>query len=370
MRALTLLSSRYCATLTGVTLASHSPGARFARTGRVLAAVAALAVAPALGACGERQDGTGTPRQQEVSVVLDVPANANHVGLLTAIADGSFDGAGLKVTTSVGESASDPLAGVASGKAQFAISHAPELLIARTKGQDLVAVAAIVQRPLTSLMATGDRPVDPRKLEGSRIGTGGLAFQDGFLDEILSSAGVDTSKVKVTDVGYGFSGAMTGKKVDATLGAYWNIEGVSLRKAGDRPRTLPVDRAGVPPYNELVLVAREETVKGDGPLVRRFVQALQRGTLAADNDPQAAVATLRGAAPKTGSREAKATVEATLPLLLPTDSRRPFGWMSPERWQALSEWMVRRDLLKPGSDPVAALTNEYLPGEGVPPPED
>ncbi|MFM9164447.1 MAG: ABC transporter substrate-binding protein [Solirubrobacterales bacterium] len=331
--------------------------------------MAAAAMALGLAACGERQDGTGTPRQQDVSVVLDVPTNANHVGLVEAIDSGSFKGAGLSVTTSVAPQPSGTLQELASGRADFAISHAPQLLIERAGGQDLVAVAAIVQRPLTSLMSVGDRPVDPRKLEGSKVGTGGLGFQQGFLDEILSSAGVDTSKVKVADVGYGLSKAMTTKRVDATLGAYWNIEGVELRQARKRPRTLPVDRAGVPSYNELVLVAREQTARNQGPLVRRFVQALQRGTAAARSNPEAAAKALQDAAPGTGSREARATVEATLPLLFPSDARRPFGWMNPDRWQSLSDWMVRRDLLKAGSEPLAALTNEYLPGEGVPPPD-
>ena len=335
------------------------------------AALVALALAGlALAGCGNRQDPGGTPRQRAVTVVLDVPPNANHAGLLTAAQDGSFRAAGLAVTASAAEDPSAPLAMVASGKAQFAISHAPELLIGRADGQELVAVAAIVQRPLTALMTTGDRPVDPRKLEGSKVGTGGLAFQDGLLDEILSSAGVDTSTVKVDDVGYRFSQAMTGRKVDATMGAYWNIEGTELRLAGKRPRTLPVDRAGVPAYNELVLVAREETVRGDGPLVRRFIQALQRGTLAARQDPSVAGKALMDASPSTSRREAAATIERTLPLLLPGDRRHPFGWMNPDRWQALSGWMVRRDLLKAGSEPLAALTNEFLPGEGVPPPEN
>jgi putative hydroxymethylpyrimidine transport system substrate-binding protein len=369
MRALTLLSSRLCATLTSVTLASRPPNHRQARAGRALAALLVLSVTLGLAACGERQDGTGKPRQQELSVVLDTAPNANHVGLVEAIGDGSFRAAGLEVSTSVAPGPAGTLQEVASGRADFAISHAPQLLIERSGGQDLVAVAAIVQRPLTSLMSTGDTPVDPRKLEGSRIGTGGLDFQEGFLDEILSSAGVDTSKVKVVDVGYGLAKAMTSKRVDATIGAYWNVEGIELRQARKRPRTLPVDRAGVPSYNELVLVAREQTVRNDGPLVRRFVQALQRGSAAARSNPAAAAQALRDAAPGTSAREARATVEATLPLLFPSDSRRPFGWMNPDRWQSLSDWMIRRDLLKPGSEPLAALTNEYLPGEGVPPPE-
>lgn len=369
MRALTLLSSRFCATLVGVTLASHPSGNRAPAVRRAAAVAAAVSVALALGACGERQDGSGKPRAQQLSVVLDVPINANHVGLLEAVDDGSFLAAGLSVTTSVAPKPSGALQALASGRADLAVSHAPQLLIERSDGQELVAVAALVQRPLTALMSTGGTPVDPRRLEGARVGTGGLAFQQGFLDEILSSAGVDSSRVKQVDVGYGFSRAMTTGRVDATLGAYWNIEGVELRQARKRPRTLSVDRAGVPSYNELVLVAREQTVRNEGPLLRRFVQALQRGTTAARRDPAAAAQALEDAAPNTGSREARATVEATLPLLFPSDTRRPFGWMNPDRWQSLSDWMVRRDLLGPGSEPLAAFTNEYLPGEGVPPPE-
>lgn len=337
---------------------------------RPAAIAALLACALTLAACGERQDGSGTPARQAVSVILDVPANANHSGLLAGIEDGSFSQAGMEVSTVTAPTPAEPLPMLSGGKADFAISHAPELLIARSQGEKLVAVAAIIQRPLTSLMAVGDRPVDPRKLEGAKIGTGGLEFQDGFLDEILSSAGVDTSTVKVSDVGYGLSRAMTRKKVDATMGAYWNIEGTELRQDGKRPRTMPVDRAGVPTYNELVLVATEETVRSRGPLVRRFVQALQRGSASVRQDPKAGAAALVAASPGTSRKAAAATVEKTVPLMFPSDGRRPYGWMNPDRWQALSDWMVKRDLLKPGSEPLAALTNEFLPGEGVPPPEN
>lgn len=341
-----------------------SPKARIALLGCAVLAVLAA------GGCGERQDGDGRPDRQTASVILDVPANANHAGLLAAVDDGSFSNAGLAVSTMTAPSPSEPLAMLAAGKADFAISHEPELLIARSRGEKVVAVAAMIQRPLTSLMTVGDRPVDPRKLEGSKVGTGGLEFQDGFLDEILSSAGVDTSTVKVSDVGYGFSKAMTTRKVDATLGAYWNVEGTELRQAGKRPRVLRVDRAGIPTYNELVLVATEETVRSRGPLVRRFVQALQRGSAEVRDNPAKGAAALRAASPRTSRKAAQATVTATVPLMFPSGTARPFGWMDPDRWQALSAWMVRRDLLRPGSEPLAALTNEFLPGEGVPPPEE
>ena len=49
---------------------------------------------------------------------------------------------------------------------------------------------------------------------------------------------------------------MLTRKVDATLGAFWNYEGVQLQRAGKRPHIIRVDQAGVPTYNELVLAAR------------------------------------------------------------------------------------------------------------------
>ena len=47
-----------------------------------------------------------------------------------------------------------PIKQVAAGRADLAISYEPEVFLAREQGLPVVAVAALVQRPLTSLMAT------------------------------------------------------------------------------------------------------------------------------------------------------------------------------------------------------------------------
>ncbi|MBJ7243628.1 MAG: ABC transporter substrate-binding protein, partial [Solirubrobacteraceae bacterium] len=185
-----------------------------------------------------------------------------------------------------------------------------------------------------------------------------------FLDQILSAAGVDTTSVKKVDVGFDLVRAMTSKRVDATLGAFWNIEGVQLRLAKKRPRVMPVDRAGVPPYDELVLVARNETVSRNGAMIRRFIGALQRGTKAAKANPAAGIKALRAAAPKLSKRDAAATVAATLPILFPA-ARRPFGWQEPSQWQTFADWMKRNELLATAVDSAQAYTNEFLPGEGL-----
>jgi len=331
---------------------------------RQLSIAAGLLAAATLTACGAKKDVVTSPSQHVVRVVLDYLPNADHVGLYTAQASGEFAKVGLNVKLITPSTPSEPLKLLASGGADLAISYEPELLIARDKGAAILAVGALAQRPLTSLMSVNDKTVDPRKLEGAKIGTAGIPYQDAYLDQILSASGVDTTSIKKVNVGFDLVPAMLSRRVDATLGAFWNIEGVQLRLAKKRPRIMPVDRAGVPPYDELVLAARNQTVSRNGAMIRRFIGALQRGTRAAKADPVAAVAALRAAAPKLSKRDAAATVAATLPLLFPA-ARKPFGWQEPSQWQIFADWMKRNELLATPVDSAQAFTNEFLPGEGL-----
>ncbi len=258
-----------------------------------------------------------------------------------------------------------PLKLLAAGRADIAISYEPEILLARDKNLEVLSIAAIAQRPLTSLMAVKGRTVDPAKLADKKVGTAGIPYQDAYLDQILEEAGVDPATVKRVNVGFNLVPAMLSGRVDATLGAFWNVEGVQLRLEGRRPRIAPVDELGVPTYDELVLAAGYDTVQRDGAVLRRFIQALQRGTRAAEADPQAAVAALRKASPDLSKRFAAASVEATLPVLFPEERSRPFGFQNLEQWQEYADWMRRNDLLTQPVDVGTVATNEFLPGEGL-----
>ncbi len=168
-----------------------------------------------------------------------------------------------------------------------------------------------------------------------------------------------------TNVGFDLVPAMLSKKVDATLGAYWNVEGVQLRLAGKRPRIIRMEQVGVPTYDELVVVARKDTLANRGDDVRAFVQALARGYAAARADPQAATDALVRAAPDLERRFALASVKASLPAFFPADASKPWGWQDPAAWQAYERWLFDNNQI--GVMPSAgatAYTNEFLAGQG------
>jgi putative hydroxymethylpyrimidine transport system substrate-binding protein len=331
---------------------------------RALAALAALAVLLGLSACGEKHDQVGASARRPLTLMLDYLPNPDHVGLYQALASDEFGKAGLDLHVQTPSDPAAPLKLVEAGKVDLAISYEPELLLARDKGAQLVSVAALVQEPLTSLMTLKKTVRSPTDLRGKRVGTAGIPYQSAYLTTILAHAGVPRSTVKETNVGFDLVPAMLSGKVDATLGAYWNVEGVQLARAHKHPRIIRMEQVGVPTYDELILVARKDTLANHGDEVRAFVQALARGYAAAQADPVAATAALVKANPDLDRGFALASVRASLPAFRPP-AGKPFGWQDPAQWEAYGNWMRAQNLLAtPPNAGAVALTNEFLAGEG------
>ncbi len=341
---------------------------RKSQPSRLLAGAATLvACALALGACGSKQDALSASGAKRFTVMLDFFPNADHAALYTAIAYGDFRGAGLDVQPQAPADPAEPLKLLAAGRVDMAISYEPELLLARDQGLKLVSIGALVQRPLTSIMALpGKHVARVSDLAGKRVGTAGIPYQAAELRTALLAAGVNPGTVREANVGFNLVPAMLSGKVDATLGGFWNYEAIQLRLQHKRPTVIPVDRAGVPSYDELVLVVREDEAHTRGQDLRAFMQALTRGERAVRADPAAASAILIGAYPSLEPKLQLESIRQTLPAALPADTSKPFGWQDPPAWATFAGWMFSHRLLQ--HDPTGGLppfTNEFLPGQGI-----
>jgi putative hydroxymethylpyrimidine transport system substrate-binding protein len=332
---------------------------------RRLLPVLLLVAALALAACGERKEPTAAPAaQKHLTLLLDWLPNADHAPIYAAQATGAFQRAGLDVRIQTPSDATSPLKLLAARRVDLAITYEPELLLARDKGQDLVGVGALVQRPLSSLISLKGKVKAPQDLAGKRVGITGLPSDDAALKAILDKAGVPRNRVKTVDVGFNLVPSLLSKKVDAILGAYWNIEAVQLERQHKDPTVIPIDQAGVPTYNELVFAARRDYVGEQGELVRRFMQALARGAQAMRDDPQVAVDALVSANKDLDRDTQLAMVRKSLPAFFPA-AGKPFGWMDPAQWTAYGDWMYQGKLLQNPTNAARALTNEFLPGQGL-----
>jgi putative hydroxymethylpyrimidine transport system substrate-binding protein len=320
----------------------------------------------ALAGCGQKEEvAAGTAAKPEkLTLVLDYFPNADHAGIYAAQAAGEFEKAGLDVEIVTPPDPAAPLKLLQAGKADLAVSYEPELLLARDKKADLVSVGALVQKPLTAVMAVGGRVRTANDLGGAKVGTAGIPYQSAYLRTITEAAGV--SPAKEINVGFNLTPAMLTKKVDATLGAFWNYEGTDLEQRGKQPTILRMEDLGVPTYNELILVARRKDLDAKGSArMRRFLLALTRGHEALRDDPDTAIDALLAANKDLERKLQGAVVQKTLPVFFPEDGGKPWGFQDPQEWKAYGDWMKKNGLVE--RDPLAdsALTNEFLPGQGL-----
>jgi putative hydroxymethylpyrimidine transport system substrate-binding protein len=336
-------------------------------TKRLILVIAALS-AVVLAGCGEKQETvTGSPSgAQQLTLMLDWFPNADHAGIYQALAEGDFSKAGLNVHVQVPSDPAAPLKLLAAGKVDAAISYEPEVLLARNQGLALVSVAAIVQRPLTSIVSIGSKHITTAaQLRGKRIGDAGIPYQHAYLTTILARAGVPASSVKEINVGANLVPAMLSGRVDATLGSFWNYEAIQLAMLHKRPNVIHMEQVGVPTYDELVVVVRKDTIVNHPDVVRRFVQALGRGYEAVRRDPQAAATNLVHASSGLDPKLQLASIKATLPAFFPSSSADPWGWQDSKQWTAYGQWMLKNRLISNPNAVVDASTNELLAGQGL-----
>lgn len=339
---------------------------RIPRAAALVAAIVACALT--LAACGAKQDVTSAPGTKPFTVMLDWFPNADHAALYAAIAQGDFGAVGLDVKPVVPSEASDPLKLLAAGRVDMAISYEPELLLARDEGLRVVSIGALVQRPLTSIIALPSAHVSSlADLAGKRVGTAGIPYQSVELRTALRKAKVNPAKVQEVNVGYNLVPAMLSGKVAATLGGFWNYEAIQLQLMHKHPLVIPINEAGVPNYDELVLVVREETAHHDGEDLRAFMQALTRGEHYVREDPAAAAKLIQAANPSLEPKLELESIEKTLPASVPSEHDKPYGYQDTSQWEAFGQWMYEKGLLKtnPNSTGLPPFTNEFLPGEGI-----
>ncbi len=339
---------------------------RLPRTPAIALAFALLALALGLAACGEKPESGGT-EAESFGLTLDFYPNPDHAGIYMAQKLGYFEEAGLDVGIETPSDPAAPIKLVAAGQSDLAISYEPEVALAHEKGLDVVAIGALVNRPLTSMIWLGKSGIKGvAGLEGKTVATAGIPYQDAFLKTILARAKLSPADVRAVNVGFGLLPALLSGSAQAMLGGFLNVEGVDLRQRGKDPVVTPVDQLGVPTYDELVLVANRERLEDDPEVFRLFIAALERGTDAAVEQPNAATKAVLEANNDLEPKLTEAEVKATLPLLGARTPGQPYGYMDPDEWKTFTAWMRDNGLIDSLPEPAELLSNAYLPGDEIP----
>jgi putative hydroxymethylpyrimidine transport system substrate-binding protein len=349
------------------------------RAAFVLAGVAAL-LAALSGCGGNEEDATGateravaaqeakpsesppappcTAPSKQLQVTLDGRVGPENAGILMAAARGYFRDVGLRVWFGTPGSPEAPVRYVAEGVDDIGVAQQPQVLLGNEAGESVVAIGSVIPEPTAAMIWLGDSGIEEvADLKGKLIGYPGAPFQKVLLDQVLAGAGLTPDDVLIVSEGYELVPALLHGEIDAIFGGSENIEGAALAARGAAAVVTPVQELGIPPYEELEVIARPECLAKYPAMYRHFMTAVARGTEAAVKDPTG-VAAVIDESPESDQvasrREIDAQLRATLPLLS-GDARIDLG-----QAEDLADWMREVGAIG-GEPPVAKLfTNEYL----------
>jgi NitT/TauT family transport system substrate-binding protein/putative hydroxymethylpyrimidine transport system substrate-binding protein len=271
-------------------------------------------IALAASGCGGGGDAGAPP---ELTVGLDFTPNAAHAGIYAAVRGGHDRDHGVRLRIRPpGGGSPDSLKLLATRRADIAVLDIHDLGLAIQNGTDVVGVGALVQRPLAAVIARAEGGITrPRDLEDRRVGVAGLPSDDAVLRAVVEADGGDFDRVRRVTIGFASVSNLLAGRVDAAT-AFWNAEGVVLRKRGLRTREFRVDEFGAPRYPEVVLVVRRQTLEQRRDEITDAVAAIADGTDEALRDRDATVTEIARAS-DADQDLVRAQLEAVAPAMTP-----------------------------------------------------
>jgi putative hydroxymethylpyrimidine transport system substrate-binding protein len=313
-----------------------------------------LIVAALFAGCGST---TGEDRPgAEATLLLDFAPNAVHAGLYLATERGYDEAEGVELEVRAPGQSTDALKQLEAGRADMAILDIHDLGLAREQGHDIVGVMAFVQRPLAAVLAQPSIR-SPKDLEGERVGVTGLPSDDAVLESIVAGDGGDPDRVRPVTIGFqAVKALLAGRVAGAT--AFWNAEGVALRRERPEMREFRGDDYGAPPYPELVLCVTRATLEDEAPVLRATIRARQRGYGETQRDPESAVAAMRAVEPRLDEAELTAQLDAVDEAF--TAGARAFGELKPDVLRAWARWDVKFGILSKPPDVSRAFDTSLV----------
>ena len=276
----------------------------------------------------------------KLTVLLDWFVNPDHAALVIARERGLFADAGLEVELIAPADPSAPPRLVAAGQGDVAVTYQPQLHVQVGEGLPLSRIATLAETPLNALVALADGPVKSvADLKGRTVGFSVGGFEDALLAAMLKQEGLGLADIKLVNINFALSQSLIAGKVDAVIGAFRNFELNQLDIEEHPGVAFFPEEHGVPVYDELVLVAKND--RTDDPRLRRFVDALEQATLWLTNHPDEAWAVFARSHADLNNDLNRRAWRDTLPRL----AKRP-GALDRHRYERFASFMKEAGLIK------------------------
>jgi len=239
---------------------------------------------------------------------------------------------GLDVEILPGGAGTPTIQMVGAGSAEFGVVSADELVVARSQGNDVVALFAVFQNNPQGIMVHASRKL--ASLADLFKAPGTVALQRGLPYARLLEKKYGFDKVKVVPSPGGDISAFLANKNFAQQ-CFIMSEPLTAKHQGADVQVFPVSDAGYNPYTT-VLVTSGDSLRKDPDRAKAMVAAIREGWRSYLDDPKPTNQRMNQLNPSMALEVFAEVAETQKPFIETDETRRSgLGSMTKERWETL-----------------------------------
>lgn len=324
-------------------------------------ALATVAVAAAAGPAAALDD---------VKLRLNWMYYGSHAGFALGKVEGIYRDAGIQIDIRSGNGSGSAHRLVANGDSDFSYGSCAAMMRLRAEGAPLVSVAVIDALGTEAVIVRPDAGIDSiDDLKGQTVLTTANAGVNTFWPLVQRNAGLAEGDVALVNVA---EGALVSAYLQGAGGAVAILGGLDdkpaeIRAAGGAdPVTFPYSDYGVNQVGYCI-VAREDRLRDNPDLVRRFVGATVKAYQETAADPERAVRAMGDIVGGTmneeaGQAQALEVLKVTLGVLTSgRNSEGRVGMHVPADWEDMLTLMKDFNGLVTDLPATAFYSNDFLP---------
>lgn len=320
-----------------------------------LIAIIASIVSLIFSACSPTEEAADSSGLTEVILQTDWYAQAEHGGFYQALAEGYYKDAGLEVTIVPGGPNAMAAQKIATGKAEFSIGRADELVLQASNGVPILIVGALMQHDPQALLVHEEGSVDSfRDLDGRSVMTTPGAAMVKYLEKRYDIT------IETMPVDYGMSRFLADKEFIQQC--FITNEPYYIRQEGANPKTLLISDSGYDPYR--VIYTAKSFARKNPDAVKAFVAASIKGWKSYMTGPREnANAVIAQSNPKMTDEFMAYSVNAMIEnrLVSGNEDVDQTGLIDPERMQGLIDDLFELGIIENHVSASDIAPSSFLP---------
>jgi NitT/TauT family transport system substrate-binding protein len=282
----------------------------------------------------------------EVTVQLKWLHQAQFAGCYVAQDRGYYAAENLKVSFLEGGQGIDIAHPVIAGKADFGVVSPEDLLIQRSQGSPITAIASIYRRSAVVFVSLAEsgilRPADFLGRTVATTGASGAVRDFEFQFQALArKLSIDTSRIKLVRYDPDYVDFCNGN-VDVTS-AYLTGGVNKMREKGYKLNLIWPGDYGIHFYSD-ILITSERMITEQPDIIIRFLRATLKGWREAIGNPDAAALTTLKYAKDSNLKAQTVMMESLLPLVHTGEDE--VGWMRGVDWQQMYDILVDQGIIQ------------------------